>query len=262
MEGRTAVLQSAPIGSLFWRALSTIANPGAELKLAKPLRSWAALALFVGLMGLLRGLLETADVLLRAGHLLVTLTQPYALAAFAGPGAAFVVANVVTAFGRWAMFAFVLFAVGRWLGGNGRFDELLRRTAPAMILYPLTILPDFAYLFWSLPAIRFDVAPIYHPVLGIGQLAASAWLTWFGYQAARRLHGLGRLDSVFAGAALELASVGSLVAGAILFFNLPPVRALDRDGVVLVATGCFTVVAVAAAIFFLRLGRRLDLSRG
>jgi hypothetical protein len=219
--------------------------------------SWRLPLVLLLVFGLARGLLESALILLRAGHFLITLTQPYALRSYLVTGGAFLVANAVTAYVRWLLFALTVFAVGRWLGGRARLEALLRLFAPALLVYPLTILPDYLYLVVSLPAIRFAVSPAYNPVIGVGQIAVSLWLVAFGYLAARRLHRLGRLDSFLVGAALELASLGALVIGARIFFNLPPVLALDRDGMILAATASFTAVAAAAAVAAWTLTRRM-----
>lgn len=208
---------------------------------------WRPVLALLLAFGLARGVLESALILLRAGHFLMTLTQPYALRAYLVTGGAFLVANVITAYVRWIFFALAVFMVGRWLNGRARLDQLLRLFGPALVVYPLTILPDYLYLFFTLPAIRFSVSPVYNPVIGIGQLAVSLWLVAFGYLLARRVHGLGRLDSLLVGAALELASLGSLVAGALVFFNLPVITEMSRDAMILTATASFTVVAGVAA---------------
>lgn len=218
--------------------------------------SWRPVLLLLLAFGLARGLLESALILLRAGHFLITLTQPYALRSYLVTGGAFLVANAVTAYVRWVLFAVTVFAVGRWLGGNGRLDQLLRVFGVALALYPLTILPDYLYLFLSMPAIRFAVSPVYNPVIGVGQIAVSIWLVAFGYFAARRVHGLGRLDSLLVGMALELASLGALVIGALVFFNLPPVVAMDHDQMILTATATFTAAAGGAAMTAWLLTRR------
>ena len=209
--------------------------------------SWRALLLILLLFGLARGLLESTLALLRAGHLLVTVTQPYALRSFVVTGGTFLIANVITAYVRWILFAVVVFLLGRWLGGRGRLEQFLRLFGVALVVFPLTIVPDYLYLFFSLPAVRFAISPIYNPVIGVGQLAASVWLVLFGYLAARRIHGLGRLDALLVGVALELSSLGALVIGAMVFFNLPLVAAMDHDRMIVTATVSFSVVAAAAA---------------
>ena len=234
------------------RALSEIAG--------RPV-AWRSLVLFLILVGLLRGLLESVYILLHAGHFLMTLTQPYALRAYALTGSAFLAANVVTALVRWVMFGLVAFWGGRWLGGHGNFDAFLRVFAVALGVYPLTILPDYAYLFWPLPALQFHVSAAYNPVLGIGQVAVSIWLAAFGYLVARRLHGLGRLDSILCGLALELFSLGSLVIGSMVFFNLPAVTALSHDGMILSATAAFTLVTAVAGAAAWKFGRQLEVER-
>jgi hypothetical protein len=223
---------------------------------------WRELVFILVAIGLVRGLLESAYVLLRAGHLLVTLTQPYALRTYAVSGSAFLLANAVTALVRWQLFAFVAYVLGRWLGGRGRFRQLATAFGLAMGIYALTILPDYLYLFWTLPAIRFQVSAVYSPTIGIGQIAASLWLTWFGYATARSLHRLGRVDSLLVGAGLELVSLGSLVIGAQLFFNLPEMARLGRDEMVLAATAAFTLVAGAGGLVIWRLGWRMDQNLG
>lgn len=210
--------------------------------------SWRPILLLLLLFGTARGVLESALILLRAGHFLITLTQPYALRSYLVTGGAFLLANAVTAYVRWVLFALTVFLVGRWLGGRGRLEPLLRVFGPALAIYPLTILPDYLYLVVSLPAVRFSVSPVYNPVIGVGQLAASAWLVAFGYVAARRIHGLGRFDSLLVGAALELGSLGSLVIGALVFFNVPAVTAMSHDAMILTATLSFTVAAGGAAV--------------
>lgn len=219
---------------------------GAFARAARGGGSWRPLLVGLLVFGLARGLLESALILLRAGHFLITLTQPYALRSYLVTGGAFLVANVVTVYVRWVVFALTVYLVGRWLGGRGRLEPLLRLLGPALAVYPLTILPDYLYLFLRLPAVRFAVSPVYQPVIGVGQMGVSIWLVAFGYLAARRLQGLGRVDSLLVGLGLELSSLGALVVGALVFFNLPPVTALDHDRMILAATGTFTVAAGAA----------------
>jgi hypothetical protein len=218
--------------------------------------AWTGILALLVVLGLTRGLLEFALILLRAGHFLITLSQPYALRSYLVTGGGFLVANAVTAVARWVMLAVTVYALGRWLGGRGRFDQLLRVFGPVLVVYPLTILPDYLYLFFSLPAIRFGISPIYNPVIGVGQLVVSVWLVAFGYVVARRVHGLGRLDSALVGAALELASLGSLVVGALVFFNLPAITGLERDQLILTATASFSLAAAAVAAIAWTVTRR------
>lgn len=223
---------------------------------ARQAGSWRPLLGLLLVCGLARGLLESALILLRAGHFLITLTQPYALRAYLVTGGAFMVANAVTAYVRWVLFAVTVLLVGRWLGGRGSLDRLLRVFGPALVVYPLTIVPDYLYLFFSLPAIRFSVSPGYNPVIGVGQIAVSVWLAAFGYLVGRRLLGLARVDAALVGAALELSSLGALVVGALLFFNLPVIAGMDRDHMILTATGAFTATAALAALVGWLVARR------
>ena len=108
------------------------------------------------------------------------------------------------------------------------------------------------------------MSPIYNPVIGVGQLAVSVGLVAFGYFAARRVHRLGHVDALLVGVALELASLGALVIGALFFFNLPAVVGMDHDRMILTATGSFTAVAgaLAAGAWVLTRRARGEAARG
>ncbi len=181
--------------------------------------------IFLALMGLLRGILETIWIFLMSGslgQLYISLKRPSWYLFECGP---FLLANVTTAFFRWALFSFLILWAVRFQGRNMNYKiiypELLRRTSEILWLYPLAVLPNYLYLFWQLPLIRFRVSEIFQPAIGIGQLITGAVTVFMVYGIAKRLFSFNKTQSVLTGLWVVLFDRASYIFLSRVFFNIP-----------------------------------------
>ena len=235
--------------------LRLLVLPGSTIDriLARP-PGFARLTVWVAALGALRGAVEGLWILLMAGQFgaLLALGQGRVAAWYLDAAGPFLLANLLTGLFRWGLFAIVPYALGRFAGGGGRWRDFLRVYGVAMGIYVVTILPNYAYLGWDLPTIRFDVSRSYNPLLGVGQLLTSLWLAWFSFVAARRLHRLPRFEAAMVGLAVPLTNLALFVVASRVFFNLRPLVALARAELFWFSTAAFIVAAlVAIPILFL-----------
>jgi len=187
--------------------------------------------IFLTLMGLSRGILETLWIFLMsgsAGHeIYVSLMKPSWYLFECGP---FLLANVTTAFFRWALFSFlILLAVriqppaGCHFQAESRriYFDLLRKTSKILWLYPLAVLPNYLYLFWQLPLIRFRVSGMFQPAIGIGQVITGAITIFMIYGITRQLFGFNKTQSILTGCWVILFDRASYIFLSWIFFNIP-----------------------------------------
>jgi hypothetical protein len=220
------------------------------------------IVLFVFVVSILRGIVEGIWVLLRVGQLGQVATSWTLFHSYLRLGIPFLISSLTCGYVRWIGFALAAYWLGRFFGGKqGRFNDWLRLTGIFMGLYLVAILPNFAYLIWTLPMIQFRISSLYNPGLGVGQMLTSVWLGLLLYQAVRIVHGLARFQSLLIGASIVLANIGALVLGSLIFFNLPRLDALPFRGTMHLATWVFIVITVLTVPLFLRWGYRLDRRR-
>jgi thermitase len=244
---RSKFAPPVPIVPAFFRLFYQPRAAVAEI-LARP-PSWRAIFIFLAIISLLRTTLEAAWDLLMKGELFNTLRQPGALWAYRVPFTAFFGANLATAYLRVVLFAFIALAVGKFLGGKGRFEPLLRLYGVILGLFALTIVPDYLAVWIQMPFVAFRAAPTYNPEVGVGQLISSIWLGWITYVAVRTAHRIKPFDALQTAAALALANTGLLVLVAMGVLNLPFMPSTVYPG--LVAAGN---VAAFASFLMLAVG--------
>lgn len=223
--------------------------------------STKSLLLFLGIVGFLRGLLEALwlyGMAYRPGILLELLQEPnrYLL-----EGALFIAANVMTAYLRWAMYAVLFSGVARWFGRRIPFRHLTILTGLMLGLYLVPVIVNSLYLIFPLPSIKFSVSQVYQPVIGVGQLVATAWFAWVAYHVFRAACGLSNQEAVLGAAFIPLLDRVLFVAGAAVVFQVRDLALLPvtfRMGLVTVG---FLIVAVVATPLLLWFGRRMSEER-
>lgn len=238
--------------SLFIKPAKTIERILAE----RP--SFKRIAFFLLFIGALRGIIEGAWMLLMLGQFSQVISSPDLFRSYLLQGSYFGLANIITAYVRWAMFALIPYLLGRFLGGRGKFEEFLRLYGIILGIFLVTILPNFAHLALKLPIIEFRVSASYNPALGVGQMLTSCWLAYISYEAVRITHKLSKIESVFIGLLVPLINIGLLVFGAMVFFNFPTIIALSRRNIFIVATIAFIIVALIATPILFWSGYRIE----
>lgn len=231
--------------------LRLLVRPGATVeRLVAQSPSFTTIAIWVGVVGLVRWAIECLWILLMAGQL-QTLIASGVTSTWYVEAVPFLLANFLTVGFRWGLFALVPYALGRFAEGRGEWRDFLRVYGVAMGIYVVTILPNFAYFYWDFPAIRFEVSRLYTPLFGIGQILTSIWLVVLGYATARRLHGLPPFESVLVGIAVPTSNVALYVIASGVFFNLPPLLMRGRTELFWIAGLAFgSVVLVAIPVLF------------
>ena len=214
--------------------------------------------IFLCLVGILRGVIEGIWILLMNGQFKQVIFSPLIFKNYLFKGIPFIFSNVTTAYVRWVGFAFVVYFVGRLLGGKGKFIDFLRLYGIILGIFVVTILPNFTYVFLRLPIIRFGVSRLYNPVLGIGQALTFLWLIFISYKVIRIVHQLPKIDSALISLLVSLLSTVSLILGALVFFNLPVLTAFSYRRVFSIATLVFIIFTVIAIPIFFWLGYKIE----
>lgn len=221
--------------------------------------SWVRIAVFLFWVATLRWLLELIWELVMAGQLRQTFLTPVLLKRqIVSDGMLFFVGHLTTVYLRWAMFALIAYLGSRVLGRRVRFDVLLRLYGIALGLFVVTVLPNYLYVFFSLPLLRFEVSEIYTPVVGIGQLLSALWLIVISSKILRSISGLSWFESILVSLLIPLTNFGLLVLCAWMFFNLPAIIGLPQREMFLIAAWCFIPATLLATPLLLWAGREMN----
>lgn len=217
--------------------------------------STRSLLWFLGIVGFLRGALEALWLFLlaRQPDLVAHLTQQAGRYVF--EGALFLAANVMTAYLRWAMYAILLLGITRWFGRRIAFSGLTTLSGLLLGLYVVPVLVNALYLVLPLPSIRFAASAVYQPVIGLGQLVATAWFAWVTYHIFRQACGLPRGHAALGALFIPLLDRFLFVAGAAVVFQWRSLAWLPVTARMGLVTVGFLLVAAIAAPLLLRLGR-------
>jgi hypothetical protein len=218
--------------------------------------SFQRLAVFIFIISIFRGMIESVWMLLREGQFAAVVTSPVLFKSYLILGIPFMVSSITAGYVRWFGFALVPCLLARFWGREAHYRDFLRVTGVMMGLYVVTILPNFAYLFFDLPVIQFSISKSYNPALGVGQMITGTWLVLIIYKMARLIAGLTAWQSFLAGLTVLLGNLGALLSGAMFFFNLPYVNARSFRGTLNMATFLFNIATVLLIPFFLWLGTR------
>lgn len=214
------------------------------------LSGWALVG-FLGVVGLLRGILEAVwlyAMARRPGILERLLLDP---ARYLAEGALFIAANGVTAYLRWAMYAFLFMAVARWFGRKVPFARLGTLTALLLGLYVVPVVVNTLYLFVSLPVVQFPVSQVYQPLIGFGTVIATVWFAWVAFWIFRDACGLSRTESLLGAVFIPLLDKVLFIGGAAAVFQwrwLAWLHVTTRMG--LVTLGFLGAAAAAIPLFF------------
>lgn len=237
-------------------ALALLTRPGktAEEVLRNP-PPWRELLIFLGVVGFLRGFLEMFwlyGMAYRPGlwELLWQERLRHGLEA-----ALFLAANGMTAYLRWAMYGFLFLAVARWFGRRISFREGMTLAGLMLALYVVPVLVNTLYLLFPLPIIRFNVAQVYRPVIGLGQVVTAVWFVWVAQAIFRRAAGLTRGEALSGAIFIALLDRALFVGAAWAVFRWEWLNHLPVGPRMLWVSVGFLVVAVAAVPLLLRFGR-------
>lgn len=197
-------------------------------------------------------------MLLREGQFLPVVISPVLLKSYLNIGIPFILSSITCGYVRWMGFAFLPCLLAKFWGKEARYKDFLRVTGIMMGLYVVTILPNFAYLFFKLPMIQFNVSKVYNPAIGLGQWITGIWLVTIIYKASRIILGLSRFQSFLCGLSVLLLNAGALVFGALVFFNLDYFNAVSFRGTLGMATCIFIGITILMVPAFLWSGMRLE----
>jgi len=224
--------------------------------------SFKRIVVFLFWVSILRGIVEGVWMLLKEGQFTQVLASPILLKSYLWLGAPFIISSITCGYVRWAGFAFLPCLFAKFLGKKGDYKDFLRVNGVIMGIYLVTILPNFAYLFFRLPMIQFNVSRFYNPAIGIGQMITGVWLVFIIYKATRIICGLSKYQSFLAGLSVLLVNLGALVFGSLVFFNLPSLVSASFKRTLNTATFVFIIITLLSIPVFLWLGMRLIKSKG
>lgn len=218
---------------------------------------WRRLLIFLGVIGLLRGFLEMFwlyGMTYRPGlwELLWQERLRHGLEAVL-----FLAANGMTAYLRWAMYGFLFLAIARWFGRVVPFRQGMTGVGLLLIFYLVPVLVNVLYLLFPLPIIRFDVAQVYRPVIGLGQVVATVWFVWVAHWLFRRLGGFTRWEALLGALFIALVDRFLFVAAAGVVFHWNWLTHLPVAPRMLWVSVGFLVVSVVAVPLILRFSRWL-----
>lgn len=239
-------------------------RPGRTLeRILRQRPGFVRIVLFLTVVGLLRGLLDGAWVLINDQQFLALWSEGRLWGWYLTKGYPLLLADWIAAYVRWLGFALVPYAVGRFFAGRGRLVDFLRVYGVAMGIYVVTVLLNAAYFFAPLPTITFRAASGFGPRWGVGQMVTSLWLVYISYRVVRRLHGLPVFESLLTGVLVPALNLAALIGLGALFYRLPavaslPVRQFEAAGLLAFGAGGLGLVAlfIAVAVWLARRERR------
>lgn len=223
--------------------------------------SFFRIVIFLCGVGILRGILEEVLQLLVVGQFSQVVSSPLLSKKYLLAGIPFLLSSVSFAYLRWVAFAFIVYFLGRFVGGKERFEHFLRIYGVILGIYTVAILPNFVYLIIKSPIITFRISTTYNPSFGIGQILTSCWLVFISYKVVRIIYKLPTLEAVFIGLSVPLINIGTLVFGALLYFKFSPLFSLSQRKVFSLATHALVIVPLLMIPFLLWLGYRIDRGR-
>lgn len=251
------MLDNCESRSLFQYFLLLLICPAATIKhILKVKPSFKRIIIFLFIVSILRGLIESIWMLMREGQFWAVCTSLILLKSYLHSAVPFMVSSITSGYARWAGFALVPCLLAKFLGKTACYKKFLRVTGVMMGLYVMTIIPNFAYLFLDLPVIHFQISQNYNPALGIGQMISGVWLILIIYKAGRIICGLTRWQSVLAAVSVYLGNLGALIFGAMFFFNLPVVTDWSFKSALNTATIWFNIATALLVPLFLWIGTR------
>ncbi len=203
----------------FWLMLTRPAQAIDRVLAEQP--GFLALALFISVISLLRGILDGVQTLLTEGQLLALWRAGRLLSWFITKAYPLLLADWLAGYVRWLGFGLTTYLLGRLFGGRGKSIDFLRLYGVILGIYVVTVLPNFAYFFAPLPMLRFNAAPMFTPTLGIGQVVTTAWLMWVTYLVLQKVHGLSTFESAAIGFLTPALNIAALVLPGAVIFNLP-----------------------------------------
>ena len=158
-------------------------------------------------------------MLSREGQLFQIIASPVLFKSYMNLGIPFILSSITCGYVRWVGFALLPCLLAKFWGKEARYKDFLRVTGIMMGLYLVTILPNFAYLFFKLPMIQFNVSKVYNPAIGLGQWITALGLVTIIYKASRIILGLSGFQALLCGISVLLVNIGALVFGSLVFFN-------------------------------------------
>jgi hypothetical protein len=226
-------------------------------KILKEKPGFKRLAIFIFIVSTLRGIIEGLWMLMREGQFLPVVISPVLFKSYMNLGIPFILSSITCGYVRWVGFALLPCLLAKFWGKEARYKDFLRVTGIMMGLYLVTILPNFAYLFFKLPMIQFNVSKVYNPAIGLGQWITALGLVTIIYKASRIILGLSGFQALLCGISVLLVNIGALVFGSFVFFNLDYFNAVSFRGTLNIATYIFIVITILTIPVFLWVGMSL-----
>ena len=221
--------------------------------------SFQSIAVFLLVIGTLRGVIELFWELLMAGQFTQTIVTPILFKRqILLDGAVFVFGNITTAFVRWPIYALIPFIFNLFLGGKVRFHVFLRLYGLILGVFVVPVLGNFVYLFGEFPLIQFQISKAYNPIFGFGQLIACLLTIFVSCKIIRVTNRFPWAESIFISVLIPLINIGMLVLCAKIFFNFPFILAMPERKAFFVAAITFAIVTLTASPLLLWLGLKID----
>jgi len=178
-----------------------------------------SIACMLFLVGLIRGTLETVWLYLIVGKFSKLILSLRSLDWYLFNSGPFIVGNITSVYFLWMLVAFIVFKFGRFLGGRGNFNDMLKVYGIFMISYALIGVINYVHVLVDMPFVCFKASEYFNPAIGVGQEIVFLWLIVISYFVARDLHNLSRTDSILISSLPVLVGITLYIISVSLFFS-------------------------------------------
>lgn len=216
--------------------------------------------LFLFWLGILRGILEVIWIFAINKRLIELLFLSRQLCWYLFESGPFVLANILTAYLRWAMYSMVFYLALCFFKIKADFSIILKVFSVILGLYLLTIMMNFLHFFFNIAMIKFQISAIYSYSMGIGQVVSSFLLILFIYKLGSCL-GLDRLSSLLSGLLVFSADRIFYFFSAWTYFRLPLISALSYKNIFNLGNHLSSLVSILLTFLFLWIGYRINAQR-
>ena len=211
-------------------------------------------------IGLLRGALEVVWIFAINHRLIELLFLSRKLSWWYLESGPFILANIFTAYSRWAMYSLIFYLGLNFLKIKADFFRILKLFSIIMWLYVLTILANFLHCFFNISMIKFDIAPLYTYSAGIGQWVSSCLLIFFVYKLGRHFKS-DKLSSLLIALLVFSADRAFYFFSAWFYFRLPFISEFSHKKIFVAANHLNSLTSILLTLLFLWLGFRLNAQR-
>lgn len=213
---------------------------------------------FLFWIGLLRGVLEIIWLFSIPGQYTQLIQSLSRSSWYLKEAIPFLLANVLTAYFRWAMYALIIFLGARLFKIRVIFSSLLRLYGVILGLYILPGLINFVYVFITLPIIKFKISSSYFPMIGLGQFIGALWFILLTLKVARILFKMDWINSFLLALAIPILDRVLFVLSAKVYFGLPALAKMGFARQNYLAICIFILASTILIPLFIWIGYRLN----